>query len=101
MVVHAWVWIVFVAAVLVLLAVDLFVHREEREHTMREALLWVGIWVSLGLAFTFVIWAWQGGAIAGEYVAGYLIEYSLSVDNIFVFVVLLAYFVVPPSYQHR
>src|SRR5438067_8840026 len=68
---------------------------------MRESVMWVAFWVSLGLAFTFVVWAWQGGAVAGEYIAGYLIEYSLSVDNIFVFVILLTYFIVPPEHQHR
>ncbi len=101
MVVHPWVWLAFVAAVLALLSVDLFFHSNEREVSMREALGWVAFWVSLGLAFTFVIWAWQGGTIAGEYIAGYVIEYSLSVDNIFVFVMLLSYFIVPPEHQHR
>ncbi len=101
MVVHAWIWIAFVALILGLLSIDLFAHREEREPTMRESLLWVAIWVTLGLGFTFVVWAWQGGTIAGEYIAGYLIEYSLSVDNIFVFVVLFSYFLVPPEHQHR
>jgi tellurite resistance protein TerC len=100
-VVHPWVWLAFVAFILALLGVDLFFHSDEREVSTREALMWVAFWVSLGLAFTFVIWAWQGPTIAGEYFAGYLIEYSLSVDNIFIFVVLLAYFVVPPEHQHR
>jgi tellurite resistance protein TerC len=101
MIVHPWVWLAFVAAVLALLGVDLFFHSDEREVSMREALRWVVFWVSLGLAFTFVIWAWQGSTVAGEYIAGYLIEYSLSVDNIFVFVILLSFFVVPPEHQHR
>lgn len=101
MVVHPWIWLTFVAAILALLSVDLFAHSDEREISMREALWWVVFWVSLGLAFTFVVWAWQGGTVAGEYIAGYLIEYSLSVDNIFVFVLLLSYFVVPPVHQHR
>ncbi len=101
MIVHPWVWAAFVACILALLSVDLFAHREARELKMREALLWVAFWVTLGLGFTFVVWAWQGGTVAGEYIAGYLIEYSLSVDNIFVFVVLLTYFVVPPEHQHR
>jgi tellurite resistance protein TerC len=96
-----WIWAAFVAAVLALLSLDLFFHREAREMSMREALGWVAFWVSLGLAFTFVVWAWQGGTAAGEYIAGYLIEYSLSVDNIFVFVLLLAYFAVPAEHQHR
>jgi len=100
-IVHAWIWVAFVAFILVMLGIDLFAHREQREPSMRESLRWVAIWVSLGLAFTFVVWAWQGGTVAGEYITGYLIEYSLSVDNIFVFVVLLSYFVVPPEHQHR
>jgi tellurite resistance protein TerC len=101
LVVQPWVWAAFVAAILALLSIDLFAHRNHREVEMREALTWVAFWVSLGLAFTFVVWAWQGGHIAGEYIAGYVIEYSLSVDNIFLFVVVLSYFVVPPAYQHR
>lgn len=101
MTVAPWIWAAFVAAVLALLSLDLFFHREAREMSMREALGWVAFWVSLGLAFTFVVWAWQGGTAAGEYIAGYLIEYSLSVDNIFVFVLLLAYFAVPAEHQHR
>jgi tellurite resistance protein TerC len=100
-IVHLWVWLAFVASILALLGVDLFFHSDEREVPMREAVMWVAFWVSLGLAFTFVIWAWQGPQVAGEYFAGYLIEYSLSVDNIFIFVVLLAYFLVPPEHQHR
>jgi tellurite resistance protein TerC len=96
------IWAGFVGLILALLAVDLFVfHRESREISMREGLIGVGFWVSLGLAFTFVIWAWHGGTAAGEYIAGYLIEYSLSVDNIFVFVILLTYFIVPAEHQHR
>jgi tellurite resistance protein TerC len=101
MIVHPWIWLGFIAAILALLGVDLFFHSDERELSMRQAVLWVVFWVSLGLAFTFVIWAWQGGTVAGEYIAGYLIEYSLSVDNIFVFVILLSFFVVPPEHQHR
>jgi tellurite resistance protein TerC len=100
--VNPGIWIGFVALILALLSVDLFVfHREAREISMREGLVTVGIWVSLGLAFTFVVWALLGPTAAGEYIAGYLIEYSLSVDNVFVFVILLTYFVVPPEYQHR
>ncbi len=91
----------FVVGILVLLGVDLFFHDDEREVSMRQALLWSAFWVSLGLGFTLVVWAWHGPTVAGEYIAGYLIEYSLSVDNIFVFVMLLSYFVVPPQQQHR
>src|SRR6266571_1112092 len=94
-------WVAFFAFILALLGVDLFFHRNAREISTKEALGWVGFYVSIGLAFTFLIWAWQGGTAAGEYFAGYLIEYSLSVDNIFVFVLLLTYFVVPAQLQHR
>jgi tellurite resistance protein TerC len=101
MTVAPWIWAAFFAFILTLLGVDLFFHRNAREISTKEALGWVGFYVSIGLAFTFLIWAWQGGTAAGEYFAGYLIEYSLSVDNIFVFVLLLAYFVVPAEHQHR
>src|SRR3712207_5931875 len=68
---------------------------------MREAAAWSGVWVTLGLAFGGLVWAWKGGTAAGEYLAGYLIEKSLSVDNIFVFALIFAYFAVPAAYQHR
>ncbi len=57
--------------------------------------------MSCGLAFAFVVWAWFGGAAAGEYLSGYLIEESLSIDNVFVWALILAYFLVPAEYQHR
>ena len=96
-----WTWVAFFAFILALLGVDLFFHREAREMSTKEAFVWVAFYVSLGLAFTLLIWAWLGGTAAGEYIAGYLIEYSLSVDNIFVFVLLLTYFAVPTELQHR
>ena len=68
---------------------------------MREAAAWTAVWVVLGLGFGGLVWIWQGSTAAGEYLAGYLIEKSLSVDNIFVFALLLAYFGVPTAYQHR
>jgi TerC family integral membrane protein len=101
MTVAPWIWVCFFAFILALLGFDMFFHREAREMSMKEALAWVGFYVSLGIGFTFVIWGWQGGTAAGEYIAGYLIEYSLSVDNIFVFILLFSYFAVPPEHQHR
>jgi tellurite resistance protein TerC len=101
MTVAPWIWAAFFAFILALLGFDLFFHRRAREMSTKEALAWVAFYVAIGLGFTFVIWAWQGGTVAGEYVAGYLIEYSLSVDNIFVFVLLLTYFAVPAELQHR
>ena len=84
------------------LALDLFVfHRNAHEVSMREAALTSAVWVALGLSFGLVVWALFGSASAGEYLAGYLIEKSLSVDNIFVLAIVLSYFAVPAAYQHR
>jgi tellurite resistance protein TerC len=95
-------WVIFATSIGGLLALDLFVfHRHARAVSMREATAWVAIWVTLGLAFgayTFIV---RGPQAGGEYLAGYLIEYSLSMDNVFVFAMLFAYFAVPPAYQHR
>ncbi|MGI8657243.1 MAG: TerC family protein [Candidatus Limnocylindria bacterium] len=95
-------WIIFVVAVGGLLSLDLFVfHREARAVRMREAATWVAVWVSLGLAFGGWIFLTRGATSGAEYLAGYLIEYSLSMDNVFVFAVLFSYFAVPAAYQHR
>ncbi len=95
-------WSVFAISIFGLLALDLFVfHREAKAVSMREASVWVAVWVSLGLAFGAFIFVTRGATSGGEYLAGYLIEYSLSMDNVFVFAVLFAYFAVPPQYQHR
>jgi tellurite resistance protein TerC len=95
-------WIIFAAAVGGLLSFDLFVfHREARAVRMREAATWVAVWVSLGLAFGGWIFLTRGSTSGAEYLAGYLIEYSLSMDNVFVFAVLFAYFGIPAQYQHR
>jgi tellurite resistance protein TerC len=67
----------------------------------REAGKWATIWIGLGLSFTFVVWYLFGGHAAQTYITGYLIEESLSVDNLFVFVIIFNYFKVPPAYQHR
>jgi tellurite resistance protein TerC len=96
------VYVGFIAFVVAMLAMDLFLfHREAHEVNTREAGMWTAIWMSLGLGFTLVIWAWHGGRFAGEYLAGYLLEYSLSADNIFVFVLIFGYFAVPKDLQHR
>jgi tellurite resistance protein TerC len=97
-----WVWILFNVVVLSILALDLGVfNRHAHVVTVREALTWTSVWVSLSLIFNIVIWQWQGGTKGIEFLTGYLIEYSLSVDNIFVFVLLFTYFKVPAQYQHR
>ena len=97
-----WVWVAFVALILVLLALDLFVfHKEAHEVSFREATLFSAFWIALGLAFAGVIFWWLGAKAGGEYLAGYLIEKSLAVDNIFVFALVFSYFAVPAKYQHR
>jgi tellurite resistance protein TerC len=100
--VDLWIWATFVAFILGMLAIDLFVfHRDAHVVSAKESAAWSAVWVALGLSFGVVIWAWQGPDLAGEYLAGYLIEKSLSVDNIFVFALIFGYFAVPPKYQHR
>ncbi len=97
-----WVWVAFVAFVAALLLADLLiVHRKPHVISLREAGIQSAVWIGIGLGFTFVLWWWQGGGAAGEYLAGYLIEKSLSVDNVFVWAVILTYFAVPPEYQYR
>jgi tellurite resistance protein TerC len=95
-------WGAFVAFILAMLAIDLFIfHRDAHEVSFREAAIWSGVWVAMGLGFAGFLWIWQGPAVTGEYLAGYLIEKSLSVDNIFVFALIFGYFAVPSRYQHR
>ncbi|ADP81878.1 TerC family protein [Pseudofrankia inefficax] len=96
-----WAWAAFVAALVALLAIDLLAHRRAHVIRFREAALWSALWVSLGLGFALVIWAWQGPTAAGQYTAAWLLEKSLSVDNLFVFALIFGYFKVPRQYQHR
>jgi tellurite resistance protein TerC len=97
-----WAWGAVGALIVAMLLLDLFVfHREAHEVTMREAATSSAMWVALGLAFGAVVWMVWGGDRAGEYYAGYLIEKSLSVDNIFVFALLFSFFAVPAAFQHR
>ena len=97
-----WFWLAFNAFVLVMLALDLGVfHRKAHEVSFREAATWSVVWVTLALTFNAAIW-WFWGADRGlQFLTGYLIEKSLSVDNIFVFVMLFTFFGVPTRYQHR
>jgi tellurite resistance protein TerC len=100
--VEFWVWPAFIGLIFFFLALDLLVfHREAHEISFSEAFIWSIIWTVIGVGFAGVVWAWQGGDIAGEYLAGYVIERSLSVDNIFVFALIFGYFNVPAAYQHR
>jgi tellurite resistance protein TerC len=97
-----WVWFAFIGGVLVMLALDLGVfNRKAHVVTIKEAAIWTSVWVSLGLAFGAMMFVWQGQQKGLEWITGYLIEYSLAVDNIFVFVLVFAAFAVPPQYRHR
>jgi tellurite resistance protein TerC len=95
-------WTAFLGFLGSVLALDLLVlNREPHPVPFKEAMAWTGVWVALAAAFGAVIWLWRGGGLAGEYSAGYLIEWSLSVDNVFVFVLIFTHFAVPRAYQHR
>ncbi|MFQ5926179.1 MAG: TerC family protein [Terriglobia bacterium] len=97
-----WLWVVFTLFVLGLLALDLGVfHRKAHEVSKREALIWSLVWIGMALLFNGLIYYWQGGEKALEFFTGYLIEKSLSVDNIFVFLLIFTYFSVPAAYCHR
>ncbi|EFH80560.1 TerC family protein [Ktedonobacter racemifer] len=97
-----WPWVLFNAFVLVLLALDLGVfHRRSHTVSTREALIWSAVWIGLALAFNLGLYIFQGPDLALQFLTGYLIEKSLSVDNIFVFVLLFTYFAVAPRHQHR
>ncbi len=97
-----WGWVGFNAVVLTLIAVDLTVfHRRARQASLREAAIWSAVWVGLSLTFSLFVFRYMGTNSGLEFLAGYLIEYALSVDNIFVFVLIFGYFRIPMQYQHR
>ncbi|KAB2967781.1 MAG: TerC family protein [Thermoanaerobaculia bacterium] len=95
-------WIGFNLFVLGMLALDLGVfHRKAHEVSFKEAATWSAVWVALALAFNAGVWHWFGPQKGTEFLTGYLIEKSLSIDNIFVFALIFSYFAVPAAYQHR
>jgi tellurite resistance protein TerC len=98
-----WAWIAVIGGLLVVLAIDLWIvdRGEAREFSMRQASYWVTFYVLLAVAFGVVMWATYGGDKAGEFFAGYITEYSLSVDNLFVFLIIMSRFAVPRAYQHK
>lgn len=96
------IWIGFNIFVLAMLALDLGVfHRKAHEVKVKEALIWSAVWIALALLFNFGLYFWRGPETALEFFTGYLIEKSLSVDNIFVFILIFSYFSVPAMYQHK
>ncbi len=106
-----WMWLAFMVFVAAMVAIDMLALRARgaQKVSMREALLWSGVWIALALLFNAGLWWFldntAGRAVANEkaleFLTGYLIEKSLAVDNIFVFVMLFGYFAVPPAYQRR
>ena len=97
-----WGWVGFNVVVLAILALDLGVlHRRAVRVSLKEAATWSAVWIALSLCFAFAIFETMGKESGLEFLTGYLIEYALSVDNIFVFVLIFSYFNVPEKYQHR
>jgi len=97
-----WLWAGVIGFIVIMLLIDLLIfQREAHEVSMSEAIKWSCFWVFCGLAFGGIVFLIGGSKPAGEYMAGYLIEKSLSIDNIFIFALILSYFAVPLKYQHR
>ena len=105
-----WFYAGFTVFVLAMLAIDLGVfHREDHEVSVREAARWSGVWITLALVFNVLLYQYAAAAfspelaseIALQFLAGYVVEYTLSIDNMFVFVVIFSFFSVPPALQHR
>jgi tellurite resistance protein TerC len=97
-----FIWVGFHLFVFLMLALDLGVfHRKSHEVHIKEALSWSAVWILLALVFDGIIYFWQGPQVALQFLTGYVIEKSLSIDNIFVFLLLFTYFKVPSSYQHK
>lgn len=95
-------WIFFNAFVLIMLALDLGIfHRKNHEVSVKEALTWTFVWIFLALVFNTIIYFWRGQQQALEFFTGYLVEKALSVDNIFVFIMIFTYFQIPTKYQHK
>jgi tellurite resistance protein TerC len=95
-------WVLFNVFVLAMLALDLGVlHRSARAVKSREALGWSALWIGLAAAFAVVVYFWQGHTATLEFVTGYVLELSLSVDNLFIFLLIFRYFRVPAEYQHK
>lgn len=97
-----WVWFAFLAGVLVMLLLDLGVFNKKSDViSTKQAAIWSVVWISLSLAFAGMMFVWQGSQRGLEWITGYLIEYSLAVDNIFVFVLVFTAFAVPVAYRRR
>ncbi len=97
-----WLWGGFTLFVIAMMALDLGVfHRKAHVVGFKEALGWTGVWVTLAMCFNAGVWYFSGPQKALEFFTGYLIEYSLSADNVFIFALIFSYFAVPPQWQHK
>ena len=95
-------WVGFNLFILFLLTIDLKVlNRRPHEISIKESLMWSGVWIAISLLFNVGVYSWFGRESALQFFTGYLIEKSLSIDNLFVFLLLFSYFKVPPKYQHK
>ena len=99
--VSIYAWAAVLGVVLVMLIVDLLMHRDSHEISVREAGIWTGIWIALGLAVGGVIWWIYGSEFGMQYLTAYVIEKSLAIDNVFVWAVIFTFFAIPARYQHR
>jgi tellurite resistance protein TerC len=100
--VPGWAWAAALGAIVALLLVDILVlHRTPKVPTVKRAALETLVWVLVGVSFGLIVLGAWGGSAGGEWFSGYLIEYSLSIDNVFVWAIILSHFAVPPDYQHR
>jgi tellurite resistance protein TerC len=96
-----WAWLAVLGAIVLMLAVDLAAHRRAHVIGVREAALWSAVWVAFGVGFGALIWQLYGAELGQQYFAGYLIEKSLAVDNVFIWAIIFTYFAVPREFQHR
>src|SRR6478752_2385478 len=96
-----WAWLAVLGVIILMLAVDLFAHRKAHVIGVREAALWSAVWVAFGVGFGVLVWQLYGAEFGQQYFAGYLIEKSLAVDNVFIWAIIFTYFAVPREYQHR
>ena len=95
-------WIGFIVFVVVMLCLDLFVfHKKNKEVKIKEALIWSAFWIGLAIVFNLGVWHYLGKTKALEFLTGYLIEESLSVDNLFVFILIFGFFKIDPKFQHK
>ena len=99
--VSPWHWAALLGLIVALLAVDLLLHRGNEEPTAKHALFESAVWVACGLGFSLLVLAMWGGPAFGQYLSGYVIEKSLSIDNVFVWAVIFTSFAIPARYQHR